>query len=405
VKSSIILTVASVFGMAGALVASVLTARALGPEAYGTVALVIASVSFGSLFFRFGVFSAAEVLIAEATDHSSIREIIGASLVGSIVLGTVFALFVQLIVPILELWFGVRVGNSLGYTIPLLVAVPMAQLAVSCSRGLGVIRYAVLVQGGAPVLNAAVVYGLHLTNAITVNNVVFAGYFVSAFLTVAVFAHLRPTLSEFYSRSRQLMSRTRYHGFPLYIGQLSDQTASALPPLVIAFFWNAAEVGFFSLAARITQLVSLTSRNLGFVYFRRLAKMTRIARSMWIANSIFLALSGVGLILLVNPAARFLYGEEFTPVVSVCYALLLAELVRGSYQLVNSFLNAHSQGRVVRIASIIMLASALPAYIVLVPPFGAVGAAAAVSIGYFSFGLRIIWSYNTQVATTERRTT
>jgi len=388
-----ILTLSQAAGIGAGLLGSIINARVLGTEYFGVLSFTLALVAFSSIFFRFGFFSSTEVLLAENNDFQTSREIIGAALIIGLIIGLLFGLSIFYISSEVDIWFNVDISVTLRRLTPILVPFPLVMLALSCAKGLGEIRYAAILQGATPVLVSIGICLLFLFNALTISRVLFLTYSSSFVVVSFIFWKLRPSLRNVWSNLCLLLRKNCKHGFPLFIGQLSDQIASQIPPIIIPIFWGPAEVGFFALANRITSLVSLLSQNLGFAYFRRFASAVSIDRRIMVVNTGIISIIAIVFVLCIGLIISFLYGPTYAPVINVCYALLCGQVVRAAYQPINSFLNSKSRGRTIRIASIAMLISSLPCYTFFVPLFGATGAGMAVSIGYAAFGIVVTTAY------------
>jgi len=152
---------------------------------------------------------------------------------------------------------------------PLLVFAPAGVLVLACARGMGETRYAEIFHGLRPVLVTFGVIALWLTDALSVGAVLGLTYGADALVVVAFLLHVRPSLHGLPLQLHRLRKTNREHGIPVYVAQLTDQAALQMPLLMIPLYRGTAEVGFYALATRISQLISLPSQNLNFAYIRR----------------------------------------------------------------------------------------------------------------------------------------
>ncbi|WP_167717452.1 lipopolysaccharide biosynthesis protein, partial [Thermococcus sp. ES12] len=117
------------------MIASILVTRSLGPERYGIYSFYISVVSFVGLFFRFGVFNSAGLLLVHTDNEKRIRKLIGTAFILGLVIGVVYSLFLTLSSWFIDEFFKTNVGSIIRYTSLLLIFFPLYYLITHLSRG------------------------------------------------------------------------------------------------------------------------------------------------------------------------------------------------------------------------------------------------------------------------------
>jgi len=77
----------------------------------------------------------------------------------------------------------------------------------------------------------------------------------------------------------------------------------------------------------------------------------------------------------VPPFIKYFYGNEFLPVIELNYLVCFGILLHGMADFFNRFLGAHGKGKLLRNSSFIVGIATLGINIILIPKFGAMGAA------------------------------
>lgn len=175
---------------------------------------------------------------------------------------------------------------------------------------------------------------------------------------------------------------------PLSVVEIIQVSLISLPLLILGAFASAAEVGAFSIAARISQLVWIIIVSIGTVAaplfaelhrrreFDRLRRTNRLVRA-----AVALCTLPIVLILFAAPATILsLIGEGFTPAATALVILAAGQLVNGLLPCQDTLLAMTGHGRTLRSLNLLQLASCLLLGALLIPNFGLLGAAVLSSI-------------------------
>ncbi|MGB7808534.1 lipopolysaccharide biosynthesis protein [Methanoregula sp.] len=371
----------------------IINTRMLGPEGYGILAFFGAITGFTVLFFRFGSFSAAGVLLAQCKDDIKSRELTGASIVLAFIIGIFYSCFIFFISFYVDTWFHVEIGWILRWASFMLVALPMTLLIPQIGRGMNAIHrlsifnilQPLLYLGGAFLLLFSVkIEPVHLILLNMITTVI--AIFVVIYTFHPLFSHLRETIGIIHQKTKE-------YGFQLYIGQIADQSTTQLNGLIIPLFINTTQLGFFSLAMMITTPIAGLSQSLSISLFRNFAQLEEIPKKVIYYNAAWLIMCAI----LLNVFGGFIIGlllsKAFLPVVPLLLPMSIAVFFQGMYQPYNLFLGAKLCGKWLRNISIIECCINVAATLLLIPLFGTFGAALAILCGYSSFYFGSLYYY------------
>jgi len=119
--------------------------------------------------------------------------------------------------------------------------------------------------------------------------------------------------------------------------------------------------------------------------FKGFVDMERIPKKVIYYNFLWLAACVTGLTIFGKFIVVLLFTEKFLPTVPLILPLALASFFRGMYQPYMMFISAHEKGKWMRNMSFIMSMVNFLGNIILIPIWGAYGAAVASVIGNGSF--------------------
>ena len=105
----------------------------------------------------------------------------------------------------------------------------------------------------------------------------------------------------------------------------------------------------------------------------------------------FLALLAVWV--LVPPFVNYFYGKEYGPVIQINYIVSIGVILYGFGDFFNRFLGANGQGRALRNAAFFVGGSLMVSSVLLIPKYGAYGAAYAKLIAGFIYLTTIYYNY------------
>jgi O-antigen/teichoic acid export membrane protein len=384
-----------VVGMGAAFLSYLAVARLLGPYDYGRFMFVYAIFTYLALFFECGVSSAAGRLLAFSECRAERRQLLGEwlSLLGMCALAYAICLFggafwidhvsqfhVSRVIEVCALpavgmlWHTslreVLQGLGAHRHLSLLYIAPWAGFLV----GLGIMSFV-----GNPSLLAVC---LLLTTCF--------------FLTGLVLSiMLKPRRFSHRIWGSALWQETKRFGFHAYLGRLAGTgTFQMDTPLIAYFTHDPASVGFYGLAKGMAAPITLLTSSMGVASYRNLATSKRLPRETACLGLLLLSTGCLAALLLGRPLVSALLPKNYTGVMPLLYAWVAVAFVQGSYQLPNSFLNAHGEGRILRTMALWFAAANLTLNFTLIPVWGAMGATAASGGAYLLWLALCIFYYN-----------
>jgi O-antigen/teichoic acid export membrane protein len=186
---------------------------------------------------------------------------------------------------------------------------------------------------------------------------------------------LQPVIADLSRHTRKLFVQAREYGFHIYVGRVLSIGTYNMDVLMLAALTNARAVGLYSLAGAVAAGLGLPMNAFASVLFRRMVQSERLDRR-WLALSWSVgAVTVVGAAALGGVVLRAVFSGSYAAAASLLVPLTMAEAMRGTTGLYNSFLTAHARGRELRNAGLVLTISNVLLNFALIPPFGAAGAA------------------------------
>jgi len=355
----------------------IINTRVLGPEGYGILAFFLTITSFTVLFFRFGFFSASGLLIAQAKEERKERELTGASIITAFFIGISYSFFILILSFFVDDIFHTNIGWILRYTSFMLIALPFTFLIPQVGRGMNkiermslfnVIPKVIYLLGALMLLKIIQIEPFHF---------ILLNIFSTIIGILVVIRSFHPRFNNIRENLKEIWKKNKEYGFHLYLGQIADQSTYQLDRIFITYFVNTTQLGFYSLAMTITAPMVGLSSALSMSLFKGFVDMERIPKKVIYYNSLWLAACVVGLTIFGKFIVVLLFTEKFLPTVPLILPLALASFFQGMYQPYGMFFESKGKGKWIRNNSCATSLVNLVGNIVLIPIFGAYGAAIA----------------------------
>ena len=384
VKQTGILYSSQILAMALGLITAPIVTRTLGPEKYGILAFILAVISFISLFFEFGFFSAGARLLAVSGSKKKDQELIGTLIIITVGISLTFFLTLFIFSFFVDSIFNTTAGDILRIISILAAIIPFQYMLQQVCQGANEIRK-MAIANILPklwyltgLLIVVSFFKLDVLLALALN---LTGIIIASGLIIW---SLAPKFRNLKENFRATWKETKEYGFHVYCGRVVDVSTYQLDKIFISYFVNTVSVGFYNLAMVITSPMVLLSRALSTSLFKGFANRDRIPRKVVLFNFVWLASCVIGLTVLGRFIVVSLFSDKFLPVVPLILPLAFAGLFQGMYQPYNMFLAAHRKGKWMRNMAWMMAAGNFLCNIILIPIWGAMGAAiaSAVSMGF-----------------------
>lgn len=372
------------------LVMSVVIARVLGPEGRGFFAAASALTAILAQFGNLGLHSANTYYLAR--DHSLLARLMSNSLLVAVVLGGGLALIVGLVFTI---WPGsAPVHGTLLLLALLLVPMQVASLLLA-NLLVGLYRLRAyntieLTTRGVSLILLLVVIAV---NALTVEIVFGTGVLAVIFNLGIISYKLRHHITRLALPSITLLRQHIGYGLRGYIASFFSFLVLRSDILIIQYKLGAEELGYYSLAVTIIDMMYIIPVNIGFVLFPKLTSMTD-NEGRWLAFRRLLPYVVAGSILMAlvagifaDTAVTLLYSDAFASTVPALIWLLPAFVFLSiNTQFMNYFASIGMPPITVYAQALAFVIN-LALNLVLIDTYGIIGAAVSSVIAYGSISL------------------
>ncbi|MFE2315213.1 lipopolysaccharide biosynthesis protein [Streptomyces sp. NPDC059441] len=357
------------------MLTSALLARTLSVDAYTNYAFGKQLLLFSSMFFEFGLFLPAARMLA-CSDRAERRRITGAVVAFLVPVSVLFGFTVFALSWIVDARFNVHAGPALRLMALVSVGYPLDFVCLQTAQGLGRLHTysiaSVLSRTGfLCVLTTMPALGVRLTPS-------------GALLTDALFllagwasllAYLRPLFCGLRETMARMVRGARDFGFSAYIGRVLSMGTYHMDTLMLGAGSDPRSFACYMCAASLAFPIGLPGAGLATALFGRFTRQPRVELHWVAAVTAMSAVPAVALSVLAEPLVRLVYSEKFLMAACLVPVLAGAQVIGAVTRLFNTFLTAHGLGSGLRTAAITLTVSNLVLNLLLIPAFGAAGAA------------------------------
>ena len=377
-----------------ALITSIIIANSLGLNNFGIYTLFFSITGILVLFFKFGYFSSVAVLLASTNNIRRQKEILGAGFILVVIIGLLYISFLYLVSDLISIVFKTNlekfIDSNLIYLLTLPAVMYLTQIAQATGKFIPLILFNIL----SSLVSLLLVLYFYYNDLISVENLIFAKLLPTALITIVAVFMYTFSFKNLIKNLAIINLKNKKHGFHLYLGQISDQIIYKSDELMISFFIGNSELGLYKIANSLTQPLSLLPKNYSLLKFKIYSKSKCVSANEFI-NLLMIILSmfilgSIG----IYVAMTFFYSNEFFNALYVAYILIFAVTLNSSYQLHNKFLGAKSMGKFLKRISFKMMSINFIGNLIMIPFFGAIGAAIASLVAMLTYMLFIFKDYN-----------
>ncbi|MFC1632735.1 oligosaccharide flippase family protein [Patescibacteria group bacterium] len=386
VRNSIFNFIVRLIAAAAAFVVSVVVARVLGPEGKGIYSLAILVPSVLGLLSGMGLASANTYFAASKPKYT--RYLAGNSLLMAIIFGASAALLFILFLPLFR--------ESLFENVPTFLLIAAA---ASTPLALMVRYFVTLLLGKGHTIWYNFITGLqpvYLAISMAVILLLLNGNTTAAVWTwisqlilgmlLAIFATALTLKQRWYISWKVLIRSLRYGimGHFAYMIHFLNLRADLL---IVSGFMITAAVGFYSVAANITEMLWYLPTAIATMLLPKLSKMdikeSTILTNRVLRQTFFYTIIGSLLFALITkPFITFFYGAEFSPTIGAIYWLLPGIVIFSLTRVLFSAFAGQDKLKYNFWIALGALAVNLSVNFILIPRMGINGAALASTISY-----------------------
>lgn len=372
--------------------ANIYLAKVLGADDFGKYALTIAILTYSSAFVDVGHFASGARLLASTDDEGLKRGYAGSLIAIGAAISALFIGVVLALTLVVDRVFVPGLGAILR-TVALLAPAMVAPFVLDqVLKALGRTHILAAWQTLPRVLFLTAVVAAEALGGLS--PLVATALFLLAALIPAVVVSfaIRPSMTGLIPHLRDIAAEHRRFGRDLYAGKLANLASYNSDKLLLGFFRDARDVGFYSLAMSFGGLVTMFGQSMAAASFREFAHRRPIPERLLKSNSIGIVLIaaaalGAGLVVIL------LYlGSAYAAVAPLLLLSVIACGFQATYQPYNSWLLANGLGPELRRFLFQVAAINLAVNLALIPTAGAIGATIASCIGmaaYFVLALRV----------------
>ncbi len=350
-----------------------LQTNGLTPEDFGNYTFISSFVSFSILFFQFGFIPSIQLLLAKSDKKKNDRKIIGLGFILTLILGSLFSLFIFIFSYLVDDIFETNVSDILLISSPLFFSFLFIQLFSAIGTGSGKPSIGVYFELISRILFMIILFVLYQMNLMSVLRIIVFSTLSHIFTIVTFFFLLKPAFTDLKNTWQTLKNTNATFGKDYYFGSITNQSTFKLDDLMIAAWINPIQLGFYSIARLLCSPIGLGSSAINNAMFKNYSKLERIPQRIFL---LITTLSILGVII-INIAGDFIivhfFGKEYIDASSYILIFSLAFFFMAMYQPFN-FLTAKGKGKVVRNTAIVESLINILGNIILIPLLGIAGA-------------------------------
>lgn len=321
--------------------------NALGKEAYGVYAFFGTITGFSVLFFRLGFISSLQVLLAECKEKIAAQKLIGTGFLITLLLGISFAFYIFILSFFIDNLFEATIGNYLFYLAPFCIIFPFRAFFLSVATGTNEFQAWVNYDVLSKVFFFIILLFLWFSNTINLWYVLLFNVLTLLLAFAITFPSYKASFNTIKNDFSKIWEKNKAYGFHFYLGTISNLSTYKLDELLIVFFIDSTQLGFYTLAIVICSPMVLLSQALSNSLFKKFAQSDVIPKQVFTYNLAWLLASLLGIYILGDFLVDFIFGEDFALVKTYLVPLSFAYFFQGMYQPYN-FLTAKSQGKQIR---------------------------------------------------------
>ncbi len=374
----------------GLLIKAIQT-RALSPEIYGLYAFFTTLTTFTALFFRFGYFTSLKVLLANNQDKQKEKEYYGIGILAGLGIGLLYIIFILVISFFIDGWFDIEFGRTLRALSPLCLIFPLHHLLQDLSIGSNKVNHLIAFDLGSKLLFILPLASIFFLGNLTLELILWLNVASALVTMVFVFVSFRPGFTRLRSRAIELQQKQRSYGKHYFTGNVANQTTYKVDEVLISYFINTTQLGFYSLANIICAPMVLMSQSFINALFKDFALKDRIPKKLFFYNTLWLLFSILLLFLLSGFIVSIFFGSGYTKVAEYILPLSVAYFFQGLYQPF-SFLNVKSWGKAIRNVSLAESVINVVGNIILILLYGVYGVIITSIIAKFTHFIGL-WYY------------
>ena len=409
VKQIFMLFSVNIAGIPISIVTSIILTHYLGPNGFGDYQFLDNLFTFTVLICTFGFFQAANRALVLNSEKEKAREYYGATLVLLLLIFIIMSgalLVYSFFDPNLR---EKHIDKILLFTIPfcwVYLLINYFEVLFQADNRMNLLAMSRFLPKVGFLISAAVLYFLLSKGHFNRLGYAWAFYIltlvvVCTFVLYKVkisFRNLRPLILELWAYNKS-------YGFHVYIGAAFSVGVAQLTPVIISYFGvNNSGVGFYALAIALSNPLQFIPNTIATTNYKEFANHKRIPAKLTRITLLLTGCSLVALWIIVPFFIKFFYGSKFESVIYINFVVSIGVALYGIADYYNRFLGARGHGKLLRNTSFVVGTLILVFNFVLIPRFGANGAALTRLLGGITYLTCVLYYYKKTVVKAEAET-
>jgi O-antigen/teichoic acid export membrane protein len=373
---------------------SIINTKYLGPLHYGDLKFIQTVFNLLLVTTHFGIFVTAGRLIAFENEQISTRKQIG----NFIIISFIVSFFVMLVTfPLsflLDVLFKVRLGWLLRTFSPFFGAFIFQLCLENILQGanriyeLSVLRLLpfILYATGIFCASLLLTYSVVLCVAIQIASIILVDF--------VLIIHLKGIYQFDLNAIRHIWQENKDYGLQVYIGYVTGVASSYMAILLVGYFLDNVQLGYFSLAVTITLPLTMIPSIVGTTFFKEFVTLRAVPKKLVRYTILF----SVGILLLFLLSVKWIvavfFAKEFMPVVHISRFVAVGSVIHGLGDFYNKFVGAKGDGVSIRNSNIAVAFSNIIVNSILILMFGVMGASSTKIISAVIYLAYMLFAYS-----------
>lgn len=378
------------------LLSGIFLARFLGPEGRGLYAYLLLFPEYASSLGGLGFHEA--VTYHASLGKYKLNEIVGTTIAFSIILGIIYLLMINAM-----FIFGIisTKGATIIQTAIILAAIPFGHLNQNLGnfmRGIqdflyfnifNIFQAAIYLSG---IIIALIIYKGGLSGSILAYLVAILS--TALFATIYIFSKLKKSPRLNYDFLKEGLT----FGIKIWMGTVSSILSRRIDFFLLPLIINVAALGQYAVATQIAEVLLIFPASISTVLMPKITVSKSLSYkivSKWLKlQIIFFICAAIAYIFVGETFITIILGEQFIDAYKILIYLLPGILTLSLSTIFSSFFSGKGYPLINSYAAFSGLIFGMVAYLVLIPKFGALGAAIGSSISYsIQCGVQLIAYY------------
>ena len=398
IKQTLTLFSVNIISIPIGIVTSVILSKYLGANGYGNYQFLDSLFNLSVIIFTFGLFYAANRALVLNDDKVKAREYFGATL---IILGGLF-LIMSLVLIFYALFDTNLKAKNLDrivlYSIPLgwvYLALNYFETLFQADNRINLLATARILPKLGFLVLAGCIYFFLMNSSYSKLPIAWGAYVgIQALAYIFVIYKINISFKNLKSIIKEIWAYNKSYGFHVYIGSAFSVGVAQLTGVIISYFGNDnSGVGFYALALALATPLQFIPNTIATTNYKLFSTVQCIPKKLTQVTLLLTACALIGLWLVIPFFINYFYSEKFHPVIFLNMIVSVGLACYGIADYFNRFLGAHGHGKLLRNTSFIVGSLILCFNFILIPLYGATGAALTRMLGGIAYLLCMIYYY------------